>query len=97
MFLWGMSWPTSKILSSYANVEFVVLWRFFFVLVGSLPILLLLKISLKISKKTLKWLFIAGGLNALYAFTFFLALRYGTAGKGGVLVTTMVPIFSYLF
>ncbi|EHE0558316.1 DMT family transporter [Campylobacter upsaliensis] len=97
MFLWGMSWPTSKILSFYANVEFIVLWRFFFVLVGSLPILLFLKISLKISKKTLKWLFIAGGLNALYAFIFFLALRYGTAGKGGVLVTTMVPIFSYLF
>ncbi|TNB60572.1 DMT family transporter [Campylobacter helveticus] len=97
MFLWGMSWPTSKILSSYANAEFVVLWRFFFVIIGSLPVLLFLKISLKLSKDALKWLFIAGSLNALYAFSFFLALRYGTAGKGGVLVTTMVPIFSYLF
>lgn len=35
-------------------------------------------------------------LNGLYAFVFFIAIKHGLAGKGGVLVTTMIPIFSYL-
>lgn len=63
---------------------------------GSFFVLNFLKIPLKIEKTALKWVLIAGVLNGLYAFVFFIAIKHGLAGKGGVLVTTMIPIFSYL-
>lgn len=96
MFLWGSSWPTSKILSAYTDSSVLTFWRFFFVLIGSLIILTIFKIPLKLEKSALKWVLIAGILNGLYTFVFFIALRHGLAGKGGVLVTTMIPIFSYI-
>ena len=64
-------------------------WVHFFVLS-------FLKIPLRLEKNALKWVLIAGVLNGLYAFVFFIAIKHGLAGKGGVLVTTMIPIFSYL-
>ncbi len=96
MFLWGSSWPTSKILSAYADTSVITFWRFFFVLLGSLMVLGFLRIPLSLEKSILKWVLIAGILNGLYTFVFFIAIKHGLAGKGGVLVTTMIPIFSYL-
>ncbi|EIN8285091.1 DMT family transporter [Campylobacter coli] len=96
MFLWGSSWPTSKILANYTDASIITFWRFFFVVLGSFFVLSFLKIPLKIKKTALKWVLIAGVLNGLYAFVFFIAIKHGLAGKGGVLVTTMIPIFSYL-
>ncbi|HDZ5087266.1 TPA: DMT family transporter [Campylobacter jejuni] len=96
MFLWGSSWPTSKILANYTDTSIITFWRFFFVVIGSFFVLNFLKIPLKLEKTALKWVFIAGVLNGLYAFVFFIAIKHGLAGKGGVLVTTMIPIFSYL-
>ncbi|EJD3102659.1 DMT family transporter [Campylobacter jejuni] len=96
MFLWGSSWPTSKILSAYADTSVITFWRFFFVLIGSLIVLGFLRIPLRLEKSILKWVLIAGILNGLYTFVFFIAIKHGLAGKGGVLVTTMIPIFSYL-
>lgn len=96
MFLWGSSWPSSKILTTYADASVVAFWRFFFVFLGTLFVIIALKIPLKINKSALKWVLIAAFLNALYTFIFFISLRYGFAGKGGVLVTTMIPMFSYL-
>ncbi|WP_348518441.1 DMT family transporter [Campylobacter sp. CCS1377] len=97
MFLWGSSWPTSKILTTYTSPAVITFWRFLFVFLGSFSMLYFLKIPLKIPLQIFKWVFCAGILNGLYTFVFFIALRYGEAGKGGVLVTTMIPIFSYIF
>ncbi|EDO9538270.1 DMT family transporter [Campylobacter coli] len=96
MFLWGSSWPTSKILANYTDTSIITFWRFFFVVLGSFFVLSFLKIPLRLEKNALKWVLIAGVLNGLYAFVFFIAIKHGLAGKGGVLVTTMIPIFSYL-
>ncbi|HED8364667.1 TPA: DMT family transporter [Campylobacter jejuni] len=96
MFLWGLSWPTSKILANYTDTSIITFWRFFFVVIGSFFVLSFLKIPLKLEKTALKWVLIAGILNGLYVFVFFIAIKHGLAGKGGVLVTTMIPIFSYL-
>lgn len=96
MFLWGSSWPTSKILANYTDTSIITFWRFFFVVLGSFFVLSFLKIPLRLEKTALKWVLIAGVLNGLYAFVFFIAIKHGLAGKGGVLVTTMIPIFSYL-
>ncbi|HED6608487.1 TPA: DMT family transporter [Campylobacter coli] len=96
MFLWGSSWPTSKILANYTDTSIITFWRFFFVVLGSFFVLSFLKIPLRLEKNALKWVLIAGVLNGLYVFVFFIAIKHGLAGKGGVLVTTMIPIFSYL-
>ncbi|EAJ1854713.1 DMT family transporter [Campylobacter coli] len=96
MFLWGSSWPTSKILANYTDASIITFWRFFFVVLGSFFVLSFLKIPFRLEKNALKWVLIAGVLNGLYAFVFFIAIKHGLAGKGGVLVTTMIPIFSYL-
>lgn len=74
----------------------ITFWRFFFVLLGSLRVLGFLRIPLRLEKSILKWVLITGILNGLYTFVFFIAIKHGLAGKGGVLVTTMIPIFSYL-
>lgn len=97
MFLWGLSWPVSKILTAYAPPSVITFWRFFFVCLGSLVMLRFLNISLKIPWQTFKWIFLAGILNGLYMLMFFMALSYGEAGKGSVIVTTMIPMFSYVF
>ena len=97
MFFWGTSWPLSKILANYPqSADIIAFWRFLFVVLGSLGVVLVFRISLKLDKSIIKYIVIAGLLNATYAVVFLIAIAQGFAGKGGVLVTTMIPIFSYL-
>ena len=96
MLFWGSSWPSSKILVSYAGADIVTFWRFFFALLASLPLIIILRIPLRIAKENCKFLFLASLFNCLYSIAYFVGLNYGSAGKGGVLVTTLTPIFAYL-
>ena len=96
MIFWGISWPCSKILVSYAPAYIIAFWRFFFTLIGLFFLLLVLKIPLGFERKNLKWLLIASVFNVLYSLFFFAGLNYGLAGKGGVLATTLTPVFTYL-
>lgn len=96
MFFWGLSWASSKVLVSYSNAYTIAFWRFFFVFVGIFFLLIMLKIPLKIKRSFIKWILLASACNVIYSVLFFAALNYGAAGKGGVLVTTLTPIFTYL-
>lgn len=96
MSLWGASWASSKVLIAYAPSYIIAFWRFFLVLVASFALIFALKMSFKFERKDLKWVLLAGLCNALYSLFFFAGLNYGTAGKGGVLVTTSVPLFAFL-
>ena len=96
MVFWGSSWPSSKILIEYTSAPVITFWRFFFALLASIPLVLFLKISLRIGPRDLKFLLLAAVFNSFYSIAYFIALHYGSAGKGGVLVTTMTPIFTYL-
>lgn len=96
MSFWGASWAASKVLVEYASADVVTFWRFFFALIASIPIVILLKIPLRIDKNAFKFLFLAAICNCLYSLLYFVALRFGSAGKGGVLVTTLIPVFAYL-
>lgn len=96
MIFWGSSWPSGKILIQYTSADIVAFWRFFFAFLASIPLILFLKISLRIDTKALKILAIAAVLNGVYSILFFIGLNYGSAGKGGVLVTVLIPIFTYL-
>ena len=96
MFFWGLSWASSKVLVAYSDAYTIAFWRFFFVLVGLFVLLLILKIPLITPRKFIKWIVLASICNVIYSVLYFAALNYGQAGKGGVLVTTLTPIFTYL-
>lgn len=96
MFFWGLSWASSKVLVAYSDAYTIAFWRFFFVLVGLFVLLLILKIPLITPRKFIKWIVLASICNVIYSVLYFAALNHGQAGKGGVLVTTLTPIFTYL-
>lgn len=96
MFLWGTSWPSSKILVEYAPPYLIAFWRLFFVLISAFLIVLVLRIKLKMDKISLLFSLIVGICNALYSLFFFIGLEFGLAGLGGVLVTTNIPILSFI-
>lgn len=102
MVMWGISWPSNKILVQAAKESDALvsandlgIYRYAFVIVSLLPLLLFLKVPLKIAKKGIPFLLISGILMATYNFTFLQGLTYGSPGKGGILVTTLNPIMAY--
>lgn len=96
MTFWGSSWASSKVLTSYTSADVITFWRFFFALMASIPLVIILRIPIRIDGNALKYLFLASITNCAYSIMFFIGLNYGAAGKGGVLVTTLTPVFVYL-
>jgi drug/metabolite transporter (DMT)-like permease len=95
MFIWGLSWPSGKILGTYGNAVTMAYCRFFVTFWGLLPIVLLAKESLQIKKEGWMTLALAGICMSAYNYFFFQGLSKGMAGAGGVLVTTLNPIIAY--
>jgi drug/metabolite transporter (DMT)-like permease len=96
MLIWGMSWPSAKVLSHYGKPLEIAFLRFIFTFLSLLVILQFLKVKLSIQKTGLPSLLFAAGLIAVYSMLFFTGIEKGMPGAGGVLVTTMTPIISYL-
>ncbi|MBC7389129.1 MAG: DMT family transporter [Opitutaceae bacterium] len=96
MFTWGLSWPSGKILSSYGSASAIACLRFIVTFLGLLPLLLLLKQPLSLKKDGYLTLIFAGMCMSGYSYLFFNGLKYGKPGAGGVMVTTLNPVFSYL-
>jgi drug/metabolite transporter (DMT)-like permease len=59
------------------------------------PLLLIFKVPVKGNKKGIPSILIAGILLAFYSYLFYKGLKFGKAGAGGVLVTTLNPIIAY--
>jgi len=95
MAMWGVGWPSAKVVTSFGSPIALGVYRYFFVVVSALILLLLLKIPLKIAKRGIPFVLISGLLMALYNFTFLKGLQEGSAGAGGILVTTLNPIVAY--
>ena len=96
MCIWGMSWSSAKVLSSYGSPSALAFIRFILVPITLIPLALFLKVDIKIKMSGLPYLLGAGFFMMLYTLYFFKGLSEGFAGKGGVLVTTLNPIFAYL-
>lgn len=96
MGFWGANWACSKILLDYAPALIIAFWRIFFVFVASALGILCFRLSFKVDKALFGWLFLASLFNCGFALLFFMGLNFGMAGKGGVLVTTLTPILTYL-
>lgn len=95
MILWGVAWPVNKTLTSYGSIPTILFVRYVLVVLSMIPYLLYCKISFNIKKTGWFQLAITGSLMALYSIVFLKGLHSGMSGAGGVLVTTLNPIFAY--
>jgi drug/metabolite transporter (DMT)-like permease len=96
MMCWGLSWASGKVLAEYGSALTISLYRFAITFISLLIILVCLRQKLTIDRSGLKDLFIASCFIALYFYLFFKGLQAGKAGAGGVLVTVLNPIVSYV-
>lgn len=95
MFTWGISWPAGKVLSSQGSAVNIAFIRYMVISVSTLFILLFMGVKIRIKLSGLKMLLPAGLFLALYNYLFLEGLQRGYPGAGGVLVTTMNPLFAY--
>ncbi len=96
MIFWGASWVNVKFLSSYVNEYELILLRMGISFICMFPIILFLRHKIKIDLKTSVLVLFASLSLVLYSIVFFLGVDHGTAGFGGALVTTLIPINTYL-
>ncbi|MFA6196805.1 MAG: DMT family transporter [Sulfurimonas sp.] len=96
MFLWGGGWSALKILTQDLSVEVIVFWRFFIMSLSFLPILYFLKTPIIVSKSSIKYIFGSSFFNITFMVFSFLGIKYGYAGSGGVIITILSPLMTFL-
>lgn len=93
---WGASWVHAKVLSAYINEYELIFLRNIFTVIAMLPVLYFSKKSLKINLKSLLLAIVVAVVMILYLKFYFLGTKFGTASLGGALVTTLVPINTFI-
>jgi drug/metabolite transporter (DMT)-like permease len=97
MVSWGFAWPSAKSIVGTEPPIVIVFWRFLATAISLVPVLILRRESIVLpDKKDLLQVAIGAVLYTIYNQFFLLGLSQGLAGAGGVLVTTMNPIFTYI-
>ena len=96
MLLWGGGWSALKILTNSAEIEIILFWRFFLMSIAFIPILIYLNKPINISKSSLKYVLSSSVLNVAFMVSSYYGIKYGTAGAGGVAITTLSPIMTFL-
>ncbi|WP_455757394.1 DMT family transporter [Sulfurimonas sp.] len=97
MLLWGGGWTALKIITAYLPMDIIIFWRFFIMSISFLPILFFLKVPLKINISNLKYILGSSILNIAFMVSSFFGIKYGLAGSGGVIITTLSPVMTFLF
>ncbi|MBL7772859.1 MAG: DMT family transporter [Chitinophagaceae bacterium] len=97
MLMWGVSWPSAKVLSSYAPPLEIAFMRFAVTFLGVFVLLKSMKVPLGISTKGLPPLTLASAFMAFYSMLFFSGIKHGMPGAGGVLVTTTSPLVAFIY
>ena len=95
MFLWGLSWPSNKVLTHYCSVVNFTGYRYIIVMATMVLVVSFLGAGFRVQKKGIPAFIVSGLLLALYSYLFFMGLKNGSPGAGGVLVTTLNPIMAY--
>ncbi len=95
MCLWGLSWPSSKVLTHYCSPLNITAYRYILVVISLAPALMFMKGGFKLKASGIPYVVISGVLLAAYSYFTFRGLKAGTAGAGGVLVTILNPVFAY--
>lgn len=93
---WGMSWVNVKVLGYYINEYEMVFFRNTITVITLLPVLLMRKESFRINMKSFLLILLASIIMVSYLKFFFLGTKLGTASLGGSLVTSLIPINTFI-
>ena len=96
MFIWGISWPSAKIVGRYADADLLMFWRFVIGAMTMLPIMYLLKINANFPRKSFRYVFIAAICLVGYNYNYLKGTQIGMAGLGGVIVPTLSPLVTLI-
>lgn len=96
MAAWGLSWTNAKILGQFADAPTIMFWRFIFATLSFAPVVYFTKNSFKISFSNMWHILLGSIFLTTYNYLFFKGTQLGMASVGGVLVTTLNPIFTTL-
>ncbi len=97
MLSWGLSWPTSKMLTRYTDPYTLMFLKFILSAAAILPIVLfVLRPKPLYHPGIVRPLLGASLFMILYNIIFFYGLTIGYAGLAGVIVTGSNPIFTFL-
>jgi drug/metabolite transporter (DMT)-like permease len=95
MAVWGGSWTSAKLIANTVHPLVLTFLRFFVTFLCFVPAVAIRRQSLKIDLRSLLFTAAAAVLMNLYSFLFFAGLEPGRPGSGGVLVTTLNPVFTF--
>lgn len=97
MVSWGFAWPSGKAIAGMVPATVIIFWRFLLTAITLIPVIIYFKKSL-ILKDSSDYKDVALGaiFYTIYNQFFLMGLENGLAGAGGVLVTTLNPILTYL-
>lgn len=93
---WGASWVNAKVLSMYINEYELIFLRNIFSIITLGPVLLIAKKRFNINLRSLLLALLASIVMIAYMKYYFLGTKLGTASLGGALVTTLIPINTFL-
>ena len=93
---WGASWVNAKVLSSYINEYELIFLRNFFTIITLAPVLIVTRKYFRINWKSLALAFVTAIIMIVYLKFYFLGTKFGTASLGGALVTTLIPINTFI-
>jgi len=94
--VWALSGVSAKYLSFYISEDEIVVYRFFLSALSTLPLLLWMKIPMKISPKNFVICILLAFFLIVNYRTYFMGMQRGAVGLGAALVTVLIPIFVYI-
>lgn len=97
MIFWGISWINGKILMQYLNAYEVIFARMLISCFTMLPIFFIYKKEHTLDIKTVFLFTLAALVLLFYSVLFLKGVECGNAGFGGALVTTLIPINTFIF
>lgn len=95
MLLWGAGWPALKVVTPDLPLEVVTFWRFVIMFLAFVPLLVYLKEPLRLPRRSVKYILLSSVCNILFMVFAFMGVKYGTAGGGGVVITTLSPLLTF--
>lgn len=96
MIFWGASWISTKVLTNYVNEYELVFLRMGICFITMFPIIYFYKLSFKLDNKSFFLILIASFVLTSYSISMFIGLKHGSGGFGGALVTTLIPINTFI-
>jgi drug/metabolite transporter (DMT)-like permease len=96
MFIWALAAIAAKVLSNYISENEIVVYRYFLATASTVPILLFMGLSFKISLKNLLLAMLVALFTIANVRFYFMGIDLGTAGLGAALVTVLIPMIVYL-